>query len=204
MVLLAGVLMTGCDRGRVRAYRAPKDSPATQAPPVPMDPAVGAARPAVRWKLPGGWKELPPGQVRVGSFAAEDGTGHKAQVTIIPLSGQGGGELENVNRWRGQVGLGRIDEIQMGQVAEAVTVAGGAGRLFDFSGTPPEGGSKARLLAVVHHREGTAWFIKMLGDDEWVAAQKAVFVEFLKGIAFEAAREGPASIPDDQEGNHGR
>lgn len=136
--------------------------------------------------------------MRVGYFAVPGGNGQQAQVTIIPLAGQAGGNLENVNRWRGQVGLARIDEAGMKSLAEAVQIAGGAGNLFDFAGATPDEGKKSRLLAAVLQREGTAWFFKMMGDDALVAAQKPKFIAFLKDVTFEAGASesvGAASVP---------
>jgi hypothetical protein len=44
-------------------------------------------------------------------------------------------------------------------------------------------------LAAILHRDGGAWFFKMIGDESVVNQQKAAFVDFLKSVNFTA---GPA------------
>ena len=186
-LLLSLALLPGCGRGEVQTYIAPKDPAAP--PPTASQMAMGQAPdsgPApVHWKLPQGWLELPPAQMRVGSFSVTGDKDQKAQVSIIPLAGTAGGDLENVNRWRGQVGLGRVDQAGFEKLIEPVQVAGRPGQLFDLVGTPPDENKQMRMLSAVLHRGGTAWFFKMMGDDALVASQKPVFIEFLKNISFD-------------------
>lgn len=190
VVALCGV---GCDHGGVQVYQSPKDPTAARAEAVEAAPTTP---PQVRWTLPSGWKELPAGDMRVGNFAVTGDNGQKAQVTVVPLAGQGGGDAENVNRWRGQVGQTRLSEAEIAQAAQPVAVAGSTGRLFDFVGKPLDGDKPTRLLAAILHREGTAWFFKMIGDDALVAAQKANFVAFLKTVEFTSgAAPASAELP---------
>jgi hypothetical protein len=179
---LMPALSVGCDRHQVQSYRAPKE-PA--APPHAVSaPAPEASQPTVRWQLPTGWQELPPSQMRVGSFTVTGANGQKAEISIIPLAGEAGGDLENVNRWRGQVGLARVSQADMAKLAEQVEVAGERGPLFDFAGVPLDGEKKLHLLAAILHRGATAWFFKMTGDDGLVTAEKPAFVQFLKTVSF--------------------
>lgn len=147
-----------------------------------------------RWRLPASWQEQPAAAMRVGSFAVAGGAGERAEVSIIPLAGTGGGDFENANRWRGQVGLAPLEHDPMDKLAEAVAIAGSPTRLFDFVGTAPGAGKPTRLLAAILHRGDTAWFFKMTGDDQLVAAQKPAFVAFLKDITFEVVA-APAGSP---------
>lgn len=179
--LVMGLGAAGCDRADVKVYQAPKDPVAAR--PTPNE-APSAAPAQLHWTLPSGWQELPAGQMRVGHFVAKGTNDAEAQITIIPLSGQGGGDLENVNRWRGQVGQPRLTESEINQLAEPVEIAGAPGRLFDFAGKTADEDKPARLVASILHRGGTAWFFKMIGDDALVAAQKPLFVAFLKSVHF--------------------
>lgn len=190
------VVSTGCDRAEVQSYSAPKDQPSSArkaAPAIGQMPEV--TTPTVTWKLPAGWQELPASQMRVGHFAISGPNDQKAQLTIIPLGGVGGGDLENVNRWRGQVGVSRIDEAELNRIASKVTIGSAEGRLFDFAGKTPDEDKPARMVAAILHREGTAWFFKLMGDDALVAAQKPAMIEFLKSIAFGApSAQAPAMV----------
>lgn len=195
--LAALFVLTGCDRGEVRSYSAPKDQASSAGR---ATPAIGqmpeVVTPTVTWKLPAGWQELPPSQMRVGHFAIAGPNEQKAQLTIIPLGGVGGGDLENVNRWRGQVSLGRIDEAELDRTAEKVAIGAAEGRLFDFAGTTPDEDKPSRMVAAILHREGTAWFFKLMGDDALVAAQKPAMIEFLKSIAFGAPSAQTGALVD--------
>lgn len=189
--LLLTLLLTSCDRGKIQSYQAPKD-PA--APPAQGAAAAGMTAPAqIRWDVPSGWQELPATQMRVGSFTVTGENDQKAQVTVIPLAGQAGGDFENVNRWRTQVGQPRFTEAEMEKAAEPVETGAGRAQMYDFAGVPLEEERPTRLLAAILHREGTAWFFKMVGDDLLVAGQKAAFVEFLKSVRFEAVASVAAS-----------
>lgn len=196
MALVAVALLgvTGCDREGVRQYQAPKDtaSAASTPPAGMMTPEPAAGVPKVKWQLPAGWQELPAGQMRVGSFAVTGENGQKADVSIIPLPGMAGGDLENVNRWLGQLGAAPITADALGKLAEKVSVGGNDGQLFDLAG-PADQKPRKRMLAAILRREGTAWFFKMTGDDALVAQQKPAYVSFLKTLTFEAATAATAA-----------
>jgi hypothetical protein len=181
--LPALLLLAGCGREDIRVYRAPKD----REPPLPAAAqAAESGVPRVQWRLPEGWQELPPGQMRAGYFSVTGQGGQKAQVTIIALPGLAGSDWENVNRWRSQVGLGPIGQDELGKFSEPVDVGGHGGQLFEFAGHPSNRQQPVRLLVAMLRREGLAWFFKMIGEDALVRQQKAVFVDFLKGVSFES------------------
>lgn len=131
--------------------------------------------PPVHWTTPPGWKELAPTSIRVGNLLVTKGD-KKAEVSIIPLPGNVGTELENVNRWRGEVGLGEIPEGEISR--QAVPVGVEAGRLYDLSG------SVTQTVVAILERPDATWFFKMRGDKEVVTEAKPAFVEFLKSIKF--------------------
>lgn len=193
VAVLLGV--TGCDREGVRQYQAPKDSAAAAPaqPPGMMTPEPATGVPQVKWQLPTGWQELPAGQMRVGSFAVTGENGQKADVSIIPLPGLAGSDLDNVNRWLGQLGAASITADEMAKLAEKINVGGNEGQLFDLAG-PADQKPRKRMLAAILRREGTAWFFKMTGDDALVTQQKPAYVGFLKTLTFgpAAAASAPA------------
>jgi hypothetical protein len=194
--VLLSLLLTGCGKNDVEVYRVAKEqAPATppaqaQTQPAAMPPghpdASGGSVPALKWKLPTGWEEVAPGEMRVASFHVRGEAGKQADVSVVPLPGMAGGDLNNVNRWRGQVGLAPVSEDELSKLAQAVEVGGQSAQLYDQAGENPSSGEKTRILAAVLHREGTAWFFKMTGDDALVGQQKPAFIEFLKSISFQA------------------
>jgi hypothetical protein len=125
--------------------------------------------------------------MRVASFRVPGKDGKPADVSVVPLPGLVGHDLENVNRWRDSVGLPPVAEEELPKLAQPVEVAGQPAQLYEQAGNAPGSGDKSRILAAIARRDGVPWFFKMTGDDALVTEQKPVFVEFLKTLTFEAA-----------------
>jgi hypothetical protein len=180
--------LAGCDRGRVQEYRVAKEQ--TQAQPANMPPGhpdlPSAAAPALQYKRPEAWQDAALGEMRAASFHVGGKDGKQADVSVIPLPGLAGSDLDNVNRWRGQVGLAAVSETELASLAQPVELAGQTAKLYEQAGANPGSGEKTRILAAIARRDGTAWFFKMTGDDGLVAEQKPAFVEFLKSVSFSA------------------
>jgi hypothetical protein len=153
----------------------------------------------VTWTTPSGWTQVPPSEIRVGSFKITDANGKQAEVSIVPLPGMAGGDFANVNRWRGQVGLPPASDDALQNEAETIQAGGQPAELFDLAGANPASGETNRIVAAIQHRDGTAWFFKMTGDANLVEQQKPVFVDFLKTLSFASgAAQGtlPPGHPD--------
>lgn len=172
--------------------------PPDQAVPDAGAPGNRPALPSLSWKqIPAGWEEVTPGEMRLASFRVKGSDGKQADMGIFPLPGMAGNDLDNVNRWRTQVGQPAITEAELAKLALPVEIAGQAAQVYEQAGTNPSSGDKTRILAAILRREGVAWFFKLNGDDDLVAQQKTAFVDFLKGLTFTAApaTELPPSHP---------
>jgi hypothetical protein len=212
-------LAAGCQRDGIKVYHVAKDQePPQQAAPVPpadsanpamppghpdissapamaAPPASESAQSPLTWKTPDGWTEVPPSEMRLASFKVAGANGKQADVSIVPLPGMAGTDDANVNRWRGQVGLSDVSSDELQKSAETVEAGGQPAQLYDIAGTT------GRILGVIQHRDGMAWFYKMTGDADLVEQQKPAFVEFLKSLKFQAVpvsgamEEMPATLP---------
>jgi hypothetical protein len=131
--------------------------------------------------------------MRVGSFSISKDN-RTADVSVIPLRGEAGGELENVNRWRKQVGLGPISQAELAREAKKVDISGTEGRLFEISGAASDAG-RTNIIAATLGRDGTTWFFKMMGEDSLVREEKDAFVRFLKSVRFDESGERVAGAP---------
>jgi hypothetical protein len=193
------LLAVGCRRDEVKVYQTAKEpAPPPTAPALPpghpdvsstpgMPPATmpTSGSPQLTWKTPEAWTQLAPGQMRVGSFKVMSAAGKSADISIIPLGGIAGGDVANVNRWRGQIGLEPASAEEIKKLAQAAEVAGQPAELYELSGNNPGTGEPAGILAAIAQRGTTAWFFKMTGDPGVIAEQKPAFVEFLKSVRFE-------------------
>jgi len=194
------MIAAGCGRDTVKVYKADaSDAPAT--PPPAAAPAAmpeglpapdNAGQPKLKYVLPGGWKEKPLTQLRVASFDVSE-NGKSADVSVIPLGSMAGGDLANVNRWRGQVGLPPITDDDLAKSAESVTITGRPSGLYDIAGTSPGSGEEERILAAILHGDDATWFFKMSGDPGLVENQKTNFIAFLKSLEF-AQPAAPAAM----------
>jgi hypothetical protein len=113
-----------------------------------------------------------------------------------------GRDLDNVNRWRSQVGQPPVTEEEMAKLAQPVEIAGQPAQVFEQAGkmsqpmgNVPGSTGPTRILAAISRRDGVAWFFKMTGDDALVAQQKPAFVEFLKSLSFNPAPASASELP---------
>src|SRR5262245_25745365 len=91
------LLASGCRRDDITVQRVPKESGMPSSLPAPA-----ATRSGIRWIAPAGWTEQPASGMRAASFRVPAGE-EFIEVSVVPLGGEAGGELANVNRWRGQL-----------------------------------------------------------------------------------------------------
>jgi hypothetical protein len=111
-------------------------------------------------------------------------TAGRVEASVVVLPGPAGGELANVNRWRGQIGLEPIDESGLASARKMLETKAGAVSVFDFES---QGKSKSRVIAGIATSRGNTWFVKMTGDSGPVAAARADFVHLLESLRFEDA-----------------
>jgi hypothetical protein len=187
-------LLTGCGQDDVQVHHVSKD-PASQSQTKAAQNASTQsgtrAIPTLEWKLPQGWEEAAPGEMRFASFRVKGEDGKTADVGVFPLPGMAGGDLDNVNRWRGQVGQTPITEEERAKTATAVSIDGQPAQVYEMAGENPGSGDKTRILAGILRKEGVVWFFKMTGPDSLVAGQKPAFIQWLESLKF-----GTASTPE--------
>jgi hypothetical protein len=198
------LLVAGCGREEVRVYRVAKETQAPASAPneaasmPPGHPDAQGAPPRLTWKLPAGWEELPAGEMRLASFLAKSKDGKLADISIVPLPGSAGGVLNNVNRWRGQVGQAPVTEEELTRIALPIEIAGEPSQLYEQASTAQDPSARTNILAAILNHDGIAWFFKMTGNAALVTEQKPVFIEFLKSLKFQAPaaqEELPAGHP---------
>ncbi|TMB40040.1 MAG: hypothetical protein E6J62_00710 [Deltaproteobacteria bacterium] len=152
-----------------------------RAEPIPDSPAASLPN-ALAWTLPRGWTERRAAGVRYATL--KPAVGGKIDVSVVVLPGPAGGELANVNRWRGQIGLASIDERDLARARRSIKTRAGAVSVFDFVS---DGNKKSRLLAAIVVSDESTWFIKMLGDESPVASSRPDFIHLLQSLHFDAA-----------------
>ncbi|PTY07349.1 hypothetical protein DB347_08595 [Opitutaceae bacterium EW11] len=182
--------LVGCRDAKIASYRVRKEA----APPQPQMAMTGASAelPKVHWQTPAGWQEQPSGNVRIGSFLVTATDGRKADMSITQFPGTVGGDLANINRWRGQLQLGPIAEQDLANAFTTSTVPSGTYSIADIISDQPiiEGKYRGRILGAWLKTPERTWFFKLSGESELVGANRDAFMEFLKSVTFEAPAAG--------------
>lgn len=115
---LIATALLGCERRGIEEQTVAKgvergpDAP-TQDPAANPQPGTPVDSPAQPWTVPDGWTEDPePRQMRLATYLAPD-PGGPVEVAVTRFGGRVGGELANINRWRGQLGMPPIVEADL-------------------------------------------------------------------------------------------
>jgi hypothetical protein len=147
------------------AAAAPAGAPPASAQ---TDPGAGLE---FRWSVPPAWQRVPAGPMQVAKFTVPEKDGAKAEVSVSFFPNDTGGTLANVNRWRGQLGLGEIDEAGLKDCTRGLAAVPGAVLVTLAHG-------ERQMLGAIVPRGDRWWFYKMLGDAAAVAAAQEDFVRF--------------------------
>lgn len=152
----------------------------TQAGPPQMAavPPQTASAPTIKWTTPEGWTEVPPSSMRYASFSASAQDGGKIDISIVTFPGDGGSDADNINRWRGQMGLAPVD-------ANAVTSQVAPLKTGDTTfSTTDIAGNNTRTIAAWTRRDGRVWFFKATGPNAAIEKEKPNFMKFIESVRF--------------------
>lgn len=182
--LCASMLTAACrDEGITRA-RVPKaESAPVFAAMAPQERGRASGPKGVRWTMPSGWKEVPGSGMRLATFTPPGGI--KAEGTVVALPGDSGSELENANRWRGQIGLPPTDEAGLASARVTLKTRIGEVRVYDFLSA---GEKRTRLIAAMAKTGDMTWFFKLTGEEAAANSARAGFMTILNGLAPDAAK----------------
>jgi hypothetical protein len=213
LTLTATLLLAACGRDEVTSYRVPKEAdpvlppaasgPAPEAGAGPMaggasgggmmaGPTMAntavptAAGPSLVWSAPAAWRVKAASAMRKGSYAVSGPGGADADLSITAFPGDVGGDLANVNRWRGQL---QLPPLTAGALDAAVTRFQAHGLGFTVVELAAAGGANPqRILGAIVPVDGSTWFFKLMGPATVVAAAKPDFLEFLKSVQAPSGR----------------
>jgi len=149
-----------------------------KSPQMAAMPPQDAGAPQIKWNAPEGWTEVPPSSMRYASFSASDGNAGKIDISIVTFAGDGGSDADNVNRWRGQIGLAPVDENTLNSQIAPLKTADTTFATTDIAG------AKARTIAAWTRRDGRVWFFKATGPNAAVEKEKPNFVKFIESVRF--------------------
>src|SRR5437879_394758 len=169
---LAALLLLGCQQDDIYSYRVPKPEATRLLAAIiphggqtwfiklvgpmshveeqkePFDQFIRSVRftdqaeRPITWTVPQGWRTGPEAKMRYATFYL----GSQEDPLELTVSMAAGSVLQNVNRWRGQIGLREIQESELGQFAKELPLDCGPATLADMTsrggrdtGTMPAG-----------------------------------------------------------------
>ncbi len=145
------------------------------ATPVPT-PGPGSAK-KINVTPPDGWTPSEGSSMRAASYSIAGPDGTSADVSVVPIPGDAGSVLDNVNRWRSQLQLApltRVDEPSAGEIFTSHMI----------STEPIVNGKKAAIGAAILKRPGMTWFFKITGEASLVEANLEKFDSFVRSATF--------------------
>ena len=181
------LLLTACEQQVAESYTIPKeksavttttqsDKPAMQVLPGMQSFADSAS--GISYQTPDSWTEFPPSSIRKANFTIDNASG-TAEVSITVFPGDVGGTLENINRWRQQIGLSSIDQVSLNENISSIIISNHQGYF-----TKLEGNTESILGGILPFH-GSTWFIKMQGDILAIDEEVDTFKNFLSSIRIE-------------------
>lgn len=143
-------------------------------------PVATASGSGLTWKGPSHWQEKPASGMRKGTFTLT-GEGATAELSITAFPGDVGGEVANVNRWRGQVQLAPQSPSEVEAAIQRIDANGLKIGVVDMTGTGSDGKPSRTIGAMVPHG-GATWFFKLSGPAPLLEKEKAAFFDYVKTI----------------------
>jgi hypothetical protein len=190
----AALLLAACGEEKVAMYRVPKEKDpelpmaaadaGTQGAPGPGGSMADTSVPTAGgegliWQAPAGWTPKAASAMRKGSYGVP-GDGGESDLSITAFPGDVGGELANVNRWRGQVGLPALGPEELDAAVSRMQANGLTFTVVDLSARD-DPKAKAIVGAIVPFA-GSTWFFKLTGPGSLVSSSKPAFIEFLHTV----------------------
>ncbi len=188
----------GCRRQAVETYRIPKEKdpamglaePGTPPATGPMAAAAGggsmastpvatADGPTLTWTAPGDWKQKAASAMRKASYSIDGAGAADADFSITAFPGDVGGELANVNRWRGQLQLPPVTEAEFSTSVQRLEHDGLRFAVVELVGS---GDPQQRILGAFVPYGGATWFFKLMGPAPVVERSRTAFLAFLDTV----------------------
>jgi hypothetical protein len=90
----------------------------------------------ISWTLPDGWDQHPGSASRYATIHIDSDDQH-LDLTVVPLGREAGSLLDNVNRWRNQLGMNPVGESDLAQLTRDLKLDGMDVTIVDMSVAGP-------------------------------------------------------------------
>ncbi len=144
-------------------------------------------KPGINLEVPEGWEKIPSDEMRVASFRIPSADGIDGDVSVIPLPGNGGSDLENVNRWRAQL---RLQSLESSLDPNLGTKVKGESGTFLLTHMVSEKSlfsenRKGAITTAILRKGDFTWFFKIAGEAEMLQRNRETFESFVRTAIIE-------------------
>lgn len=168
----------------VRSIRFDQTQAAAPAEPAAPAAAAPSSDEPLAYQVPSGWeKEAETNQFRVVAFRIPSANG-AGEMVVTQMARDSGTLVENVNRWRGEVGLEPVGDLSF-TPPTAFKVDGSDAMMWDISGVASGDQPARRIIVVLVPRGPAWWFFKLSGPSDLVAGENDMFLGFLTSVRFQ-------------------
>lgn len=192
------VILSGCRDREIVSYRVKREvvhppatasavEPAGPKAQVPEAPSSMASTPVptaqgdgLQWTAPAHWTSKPASAMRRATYAIPGGNGSHGELAVTAFPGNVGGNLANVNRWRGQIQLEPVGAQELEKLLEHLDAGSLHIDLVDIKADT--GADPQRIIGAIVPLDGSTWFFKFSGPDSLLTAEKSAIIGFLRTI----------------------
>ena len=107
----------------------------------------------------------------------------RLDITISKFPATMARPLLNVNRWRQQLGLPDINELELNDAFETISVGGATAQRIELHSVT-DSARPEMILAVLVEQAGSVYFIKLKGDQSLAERERSHFDEFAQSVRF--------------------
>ena len=181
--ILLVIALLSCDSSdHTRTYHLPKAKNKSF-----TKPAVENKKEPSRftWEKPDLWIPTEGTSMRLASFEVPYSTGF-GDLSIMELGGDGGGLKDNVNRWRGQIGLDPLTKIEIENEAENGVSELGTYQLFRLINLEKK---ESAFLTFIVPLKSSTLFIKLNASADGILELEEDFKIFCLSIKLENSNQ---------------
>ena len=167
LILIWLLHVIACHEPSIEKYRIPKNASKAF-----VREEVNSSK--IGWEKPESWLKSSGSKMRLASYNVPSKSGY-ADLSVMILSGTGGGIEANINRWRAQIGLPPQKIVDINNSAKSRTCQLGTYKMFDIIN--PNNTDMAFLCSVIPNGDNTI-FVKLSAIPNEINEIKPDFFKF--------------------------
>jgi len=182
--LVSLLVVTGCERASPRVYDI---SLVAEAPfevkTAPVEAGTSALFEGLAWDVPQAWSDAPVGPMRLVVYTAVEGA---VELSVSRFPGDVGGDLANINRWRRQLGLSPVLDLNSVDGLQAEQNGSIMAQRIELFTDASEGSSG--MYMHWFNYQGYTWFFKANGTRKPLIEIRSDYDSWIQSI--NASAEG--------------